>query len=765
MADIEPTSIDSEELFESPTITLVVEPTSIGSEELFESPSIALAVLPTSIASGEAFGSPTVAAVVSPTSIPSAEAFGSPSLGLMIYPTSIASAEAFGTATIKLPYVGDGTIYIGSIGNNTPRVILDFPISYGWSVNAIISASIDITWDVGELPDYWFRVLGDCQPNVCPTAPVNFPQKCDSYYMTMVLANSPKQVCEKLARSNFVWRIAEMGRFSTPANNAIAEQQNLDGLIDITCNKLEPVPFCQYGQCLPFCLDGNVISPMGAEMYVYDSFFTYRGTGGISVSGAAGVPVKPNDIVGSGGITISGSAGVTSSQFSFVGSGGINVSGEGNSTSTQWYAQGSGGITISGSVNNVSSQFTVAGTGGMSMAGSAVAVLRLSFISPGFSNIGPSFAGIQISGVAGELSEYYFVTEGSGGINMGGSGYTSSSNYTASGSGGMSMSGSAVSASPSYFVEGSGGVIIGGAGGVSIVTYVVGEGGILMDGSGVPVMRLVYRGQGGINISGSAGLNRFAGSGGISIGGSADVNSSWKGLYVDDWGFDAVSENLEPVFGVQDAPVFTPAVNTILTCNATLPMTLQVSHNLNDSAKLGSFLKRNGYVMPDIYDLTYRRLSETWRGNYHYRGRADETTNERWDIFVDWGCVSDAFGLSNVPVWKVSFYILRQNDQTGQDFDTRIVVYLDPEPLASRFTNDGIDLDIQINTMNKAVTVVSQNATVQSSVFFDNAGVFSNTVWKKQPFQFRLKAIGEFGKIPRYDIFPAFPKPGEYEVT
>jgi hypothetical protein len=237
-------------------------------------------------------------------------------------------------------------------------------------------------------------------------------------------------------------------------------------------------------------------------------------------------------------------------------------------------------------------------------------------------------------------------------------------------------------------------------------------------------------------------------------------------LYVSDMAMDAACENLEPVFGQGEAPPYVPPSIVISGCGATsLPSTLQVSHNLNDSEVLTNFLHRNGFTLPPILDLTYHRLTETWRGNYHFRGRADESTNEKWDFLVEWGCTSQAYGLSTSPVWKFGFYIMRKNDQTGIDFDTRVLVYLDPEPLASRFKNDGISLEIAVAPFTKVFTVPTANATVQSSAYYDGIGLFKTPIWRKQPFDFKLSAIGEFRKIPRYDIFPAFPKPGEYDVT
>lgn len=691
--------------------------------------------------------------------------FHSLSLNPPLQPDSIGSEEAVGSPTLGLFFEGGGTIYVGSIGANTPRATLYFPLSTSWDINANIYSFKTLTWDVGDLPNFWFRVMGDCQPVKCPTSPVEYPQRCESMFMTMVLATSPKEVCEKLARSNFVWRITEMSRFTTPASNAVAEQMDAAGLIDIDCNKLVPVPHCQYSECLPFCLGGDATIEMGMDMQVYDAFFQYEGTGGIHLSGSAGTS-RPDSIVGSGGISMGGAADVKSSQYYGVGEGGIIISGAAGVTSTQYNVAGTGGITISGAASVTNTNFNAQGEGGMSMGGEASARVKLTFIASGLGSIGPSFAGIQISGQAGELAKYYFITAGEGGINIGGTGHTASSYFAGSGSGGIVLSGESFSISPNFHGVGSGGMVLGGEAATTPIITGVGSGGIAMGGEGVTALNLSYQGQGGIQLGGEALTNRFMGSGGIIMGGSAVIVSTWKGLYVDEWGMDAVCENLEPVFGSGDAPAYVPSSLRISGCGATdMPTTLQVSHNLNDSQVLTNFMYRNGFTLPPIFHLTYHRLTETWRGNYHFRGRADEATNDRWDFLVEWGCTSEAYGLATSPVWKFGFYILRKNDQTGIDFDTRILVYLDPEPLASRFKNDGINLEVALNPFTKIYTIPSANATIQSSAYYDGIGLFKEKIWRKQLFDFKLSAVGEFGKIPRYDIFPAFPKPGEYDVT
>jgi len=657
---------------------------------------------------------------------------------------------------------------MGSIGSNTPRVTLNFALDLSWGVNAVVSSIKSMSWNIGDLPLYWFRVMGDCQPVSCPTSPVDYPQRCEGSYLQMVLATTPQEVCQKLARSQFVWRITEMGRFSTPASSVVAKELEDLGMIDRSCNAFIPVPHCQYQDCLPFCLVSDNAIQMGAEMTVQDTFFRYVGTGGLRTGGSALVPGRPDLVVGSGGITISGSAAVTSSNYQSAGVGGIVMAGEGVAKCNFFRYAGTGGIGMSGKAAVTSTHYAVTGTGGVSMSGTGGQRMKLSFASSGLSSTGPSFAGIQIKGQAGESAKYYYRTSGSGGIGVGGASKTMSSYFATTGSGGISISGHAPTVSPDHHAAGTGGVAIGGTATTSMSIAIQGGGGMSMGGSAGVAFKLSYAGTGGIAIGGSAAIpDHVIGTGGMTMGGSAVITSTWKGLYVADGGMEMVCENLEPVFGEGVSVALSSSNNMISQCGATsIPQTLELAQNFNDSDTLTHFMGRNGFNLPSVFEISYHRLTESWRGNYHFVGAAsDETSNERWDFLIDFGCTAEVFGTSNAPLWKFGFYIQRKNETSGQDFDTRIVVLFDPEPLASRFNSDGVDLDIRINPFTKRVTVASANATVESFAFFDGIGLFKNKIWKTQPFSFRLKDRASFRKIPRYDILPIFPKAGEFDLT
>lgn len=585
-----------------------------------------------------------------------------------------------------------------------------------------------------------------------------------AYFMTMVLAKSPQDVCRQLAKSNFVWRITELGRFSTPADAATAQAMADAGLIDLNCNTLIPVPFSQYVDCLQFNLSGDEVIEVGAEMKVYDAFFSYEGTGGFAISGAAEVP-EPNAI-GEGGFHIGGSASVSSSQYHYVGSGGIHISGSATNTSTQFNYAGSGGIDVGGGVENTSTQFNAEGSGGFDIGGAGESAVSLSFEANGLGTSGPTFAGIQLSGSAVVTAKYYFVAEGSGGIHIGGSGIGASSQFNTEGSGGIHIGGEVLTTSPNQYFAGTGGFDIGGSAESTFGLAESGSGGFSITGSAETTISIPAIGSGGVHMGGEALTNRFVGSGGMHIGGSAEVNSSWKGEYIDEAGLEAVCLSFSPTFGTGNPSTYVPTVSTVNVCGARgIPTNLQVIQNFSGSKLLDKFLSRNGLTFPNVFKLSYKRSSGTWAGNYHYRGAANDVSSEHWSFAVEFGCVSDAYGLAISPVWKFVFNVLRANENTGLNFDTRIVTYFDPEPLATYFNRNGVDLNLSLNPKSKVLNILSSNAVAQEVSLFDGIGLFNPSVWGTKDFQFRLKLVGAFSQTPGYDIFPIFPKPTEYAVA
>ncbi len=690
-------------------------------------------------------------------------------------PASIISAESFGTPHISMGYKGSGNIYIGSIGYNQPVVKLSFPLSFSWVVNAAVETSKSFSWGVGDLPYYWFRVVGtpqqiDSQNGSCrPGSPIGMPTPTgfNAQFLTMVMAQTPKQVCEQLSASNFVWQIAEMGRFSTPVNHQIAVQQNAAGIIDINCNQLIPVPFSQYASCAQYNLSGNAVVPIGADMLVMDTFLNFRGSGRISLSGSASTN-NPNDhhLVGSGGIHIGGSANVTSSYFRYVGSGDIRISGSAGVISSQWNTHGRGGIHIGGHASITSTQFKIKGSGDIHIDGDSASKFKLKYDSNGMGSVGPTFAGIQISGNAGLKALYYFKAHGSGGVHIGGRAGTFSSNFRYTGDGNINIGGHALTISPSFHTSGNGGIHIGGNALSAFALNRHGSGGIHVVGSANPLIVLSTHGSGGIHISGSAVINHFRGSGGIHIGGSAHIDSTWKGIFVDHWGWNDVCQDLAPVFGQGTVVPYIPPSNVVTACGATnLPLALQISQNITTSSLFANFLKRNNFTFPTVMNLAYRRVTGTWRGNVHYTGNANDTSNETWDFVVEWGCVADAYGLSISPVWKLSINISRKNNFNAISFDTRVLIYLDTQPLANSFNTNGVDLNVSVNTSNGKVTILSNNATVQESTLFDGIGLFAGSNFPLKQFKFRIQPIGQYAVTPRYNIAPIFPQPGEYSVT
>jgi hypothetical protein len=250
------------------------------------------------------------------------------------------------------------------------------------------------------------------------------------------------------------------------------------------------------------------------------------------------------------------------------------------------------------------------------------------------------------------------------------------------------------------------------------------------------------------------------------LGGSAVVDSTWKGEYIDEAGWDAVCLDLSPNFGAGTPTLYVPTVSTVNVCGARgIPTSLQVVQNFSGSKLLDNFLTRNGLTFPNILKISYRRSSGTWHGTYQYRGAANDVSRERWNFFVEFGCVSDAYGLSVSPVWKFDFNVTRVNEQSGLSFDTRILSYFNTEPLSGYFNKNGVDLNLGLNPKTKVLNIISSNAVLQEVTLFDGIGLFSPAAWGTKDFQYRVQLVGTFSQSPSYDIFPVFPKPEEYAVT
>jgi hypothetical protein len=182
---------------------------------------------------------------------------------------------------------------------------------------------------------------------------------------------------------------------------------------------------------------------------------------------------------------------------------------------------------------------------------------------------------------------------------------------------------------------------------------------------------------------------------------------------------------------LQDA---TGIAATISKCGCfTLPMTIDLSHNLARENILGKFLARNNFSIPRTLSLKYNVSNDSWQTNLHYKGLApDNNAEEMWGLVFDLKC-TDVIGGSSIgtSVWRTAIQVNRKNLVTLDDFDTRIIVSILPDIVCgpnSGELNFEIAYDTQLN-----FSTVTPNSTVYQNTMFDNIGLFKTRSWIDAP--------------------------------
>lgn len=168
----------------------------------------------------------------------------------------------------------DDGLHLGGTADVTFVVFI--AIDFNWTTNTAVSISQSFYWDVGTARTKWYRVIGECEyitsmppipetnEEIAPdpsgrtirnaTAPIetNDPS-CDGkdqkhFFVQEILANSPREVCDKLKETNWIWKIITMQEHGCPANLT----EKLPGE---DCNALYNVEFCGFPECEDFCVD------------------------------------------------------------------------------------------------------------------------------------------------------------------------------------------------------------------------------------------------------------------------------------------------------------------------------------------------------------------------------------------------------------------------------------------------------------------------------------------------------------------------------
>lgn len=217
-------------------------------------------------------------------------------------------------------------------GSSPQNMVFHFDMSFLWNINSQIVLDTTFLWNTGLLINYWYRIIGKdkCSHDPC----------CQRYIMN-VHAKSPSELCGKLTKRKYNFKIESAQRFLMPADNAEVTSQEAAGA-DFECNTWVDIPLCDIPLCEEFCVSYDVTEEASFDIIFVqvDADKHYEASDGAYITGSAIASYRrflPSfSHEATGGIVIDGEAPTTSSGFSYVASGGINVSGTPYLRSTHW---------------------------------------------------------------------------------------------------------------------------------------------------------------------------------------------------------------------------------------------------------------------------------------------------------------------------------------------------------------------------------------------------------------------------------------------
>ncbi|MHA1948742.1 MAG: hypothetical protein ACW99G_03250 [Candidatus Thorarchaeota archaeon] len=613
---------------------------------------------------------------------------------------------------------------------------------------------------------------------------------CDVKFLQYMAATSVAELCEQMKGSELTppvqGSILSIQRYSRPV---YSDSDLATG--DDQCNVLIEEPFEDIPECIDFAVDESLSDDWGSFQSVVDVFLEYLPDGnsvlgsGIQLGGCADARVAPIIYEPTGGIITGGNAAASTTgsgsgvpSFFAEGSGGI-ITGGGIDADPQanWVYTVSGGIIMGGEIDQpvvVKELWLYEASGGIVTGGEVDANVFYVHV--------PVFPLIFTGGTA-DVAINAYSDNGAGGAVMGGSAEAFATPRVYVGSGGILMGGDAIeNANPRIYDEQiSGGIITGGTAGIERIWE--GSGGAIMGGTADAQVNLAYNPDGnsasgaGIIMAGEArtitAIYKYEPDGGIIMGGEADTATSHLGLIPQegdaDQNFFGVFDEellLEPQFLGTEGDELTIDDGTATTncgCDP-LSLTLILSHNLENANYLGSFLSRNGFVLPREFDISFRDNGDSWRENFHYRGLSDDGISlERWNLLFEWQC-TNIIGGENLGQfrWKFCLQVQRKHLGTGEDSTTRLI-YSIPSAAACSSTavvsNTALDLNVTFNADTQTgVVITSTDVVSDPTIFFDGIGLFASPFWFENPnLVITLSTIEAPAEVERFDIQPIFP--------
>jgi len=621
-----------------------------------------------------------------------------------------------------------------------------FSSSFSFDVYNRLEISYDFSFDVGQLPNRTFRVVG-VDYNDCENIPFCAKPNGKNRMFQELIARNISDVCSFLTNVNWTWPIAEIQRSVEPIDAFFVDSStglNVYGNRPPDSNRFLPVPFHQIPKCIPFTIIPTKSISFGLSVSII-AVKKYIASGSIVVYGNVKLF---NSITGFGFLSMSGSAYILPAYHQLFGLGSIAFDGDGLLTYSYRQHTSSGGLHLQGESVVVSPFQKFLGLGLMEVYGVSQYIQRLNFRSSGSGSTYPSYAGLTVGGT----SKYPIIQLGSGSATIYGMSLVIRNTYRYHMNGSASIVGSSVIISPYSYYQASGLTKIYGNIRVVKASYAIEAddsmpiligGFALTDDSSDGNFRyssIVDSIEFGESAESSIISLLYVGSGIVSTYGSLDTDI-YKTPDVS-MGIFSNLEFLEVRFREDYLQTIATVATTINTpcasCDA-IPDTLYLRHNLEYGSVLKDFLVRNDYSIPKSIPMMYSPRTKSWKSSLHYRGvgRDNYSSTENWQINIEWSCISQyAENYLSSAMWKFSIYIKKSDDFSNDD-DTRLLILFPSKELCSQISNFGVDFTFSFNFRDDYV-VNQLYVPIDTYNYFDTLGVFKGDFWDSNRFTCRI---------------------------
>lgn len=670
-----------------------------------------------------------------------------------------------GDALVKTVYKfrSAGGVVLGSDPRSqSVSLVIVKSYEFIWRTNQAATATYDFAWSTGQQRSYFYRVVSKAKDDVCNPL---LADGCCKKFVVNIQARNIDDVCRKLRDRIGVWPIEMIQRFSRPAERAAIAEDEATG-IDHTCNKAEDVEFCKVPVCADFCVEYDLreawggysileytgVSAMGVTMLSISRKHQHAASGGFTLGGAAKsrftrelrfTPVLRAAKIG-------GAAVVRSTNYSHKAIGGLTVGGTAGRKAPRWKFQGGRWPAYAEVKPTIVSGWEQSPDGSFhcALGDGPGPMLMIS----GLEHEAPDER--RLIGVIVEIDRYanglvqdadVVMFRGSDQSRNLAKGYSWPLAAPVSTGYGNAMD--------DWGITGEGPATIG------IRVRPTATRPNLMATIRSVKVKFAYDLGGKIDISGSAGVkvsdHHHEATGGVKIQGDAKVRlveytppqpllaepvraiayvppSPSKSFLIRALSVEPTTVTITPM--PQDVvPVLEQLHSVVAKCNCFgMPLSIPFSHNLSGANKLGEFIQRNGLTLPKFTTLQYNKTNESWQANLRYSGlSAVAPSIEIWSIVFELQC-TDFLGGTQIGqgVWRFGIRVNQRNQNTGQDFDSRVLMAFLPDPICSK----GQEFRVKL-TFDTLLGIAATNpqSTLYEVIIHDNIGLFKSSSWISSP--------------------------------